>query len=184
MYKVLIADDEKSVRYGLTHSIPWNELGFEVAGTVLDGKEVLDFVESNTIDVLLTDIKMHNIDGLTAAKEISEKSPDIKIIILSGYSEIDYLHDAIRSKVVAYLNKPTDRDELKNEFKKLRKILDEETNNKSEQERIRNYLNESLPYMREIIFFKLISGELGIQQHGVDNNRLYGGRGLRDVYPF
>ena len=174
MYKVLIADDERSIRLGLTNSIPWEELGFCVAGAVLDGSEILEYLEENSIDVLLTDIKMHKMDGLTAAKEISERFPNIKIVILSGYSEIDYLHDAIRSKVVAYLNKPTDRDELKREFKKLKKILDEEKNIESERERLRNYLNESLPYMREIMFFKLVSGEASEEEETEAKMNFYG----------
>ena len=64
MYRVLIADDEPSVTESLEKYIEWKELGLEVAGIVENGREVLDFLEQNRIDIVILDIRMPGLTGL------------------------------------------------------------------------------------------------------------------------
>ena len=73
MYRVLIADDEPSVTESLEKYIEWKELGLEVAGIVENGREVLDFLEQNRIDIVILDIRMPGLTGLEVCEHIHNK---------------------------------------------------------------------------------------------------------------
>ena len=68
MYKLIIADDEKIIQEGLAHFVDWEEMGFEVVRTLGDGEEVIEFLESEPVDVVLTDIKMPHATGIDIAR--------------------------------------------------------------------------------------------------------------------
>ena len=112
MLKVLIADDERRSREGLRSVIDWDDLDMEVAHCAKDGKEALDFINNNEIDILITDIRMPEMDGIELIKNIAIANKDISIIILSGYGDFSYAQKAIRYGVSNYLLKPVHLDEL------------------------------------------------------------------------
>lgn len=113
MYRLLIVDDEPVVLQGLTNLLDWQEYGLELAGTAKSGEEALQFVFSNQIDILITDIRMKNMDGLTLLKKLKESNfNQIKIIIISGYDDFDYLKQASAYGIENYLLKPVDEEEL------------------------------------------------------------------------
>lgn len=126
MYKLLIADDEQRIRNGMANGIPWNEWGFEVVALAENGAEALKLVESVKPDVVISDIKMPVMDGMELMKELHKSHPEIKVIILSGYNDFEYMNSAIKNGVVEYLMKPTDLDEYEESFKRIKSILDEE----------------------------------------------------------
>jgi len=142
-------------------------------GLAADGLQVMELLQKEHPDVILTDIRMPNMDGLELARLISEEFPNIKIVILSGYNEAEYLQKAIKSRVVAYLNKPTDFDEFEQEFLKLKKLLDQEIQTRTDRQRMQNYLKESLPYMREVFFFNLLTGKLDDVQNTKSRMEFY-----------
>ncbi|WJH33630.1 response regulator [Paenibacillus sp. CC-CFT747] len=110
--KMLIVDDEPVICRGLRETIPWETIGVEVVGDASDGVEALERIESQPVDLVLTDIHMDGMDGLELAKELRQRYPHIRIIILSGYDYFDYARQAIRIGVEDYLLKPVDVDEL------------------------------------------------------------------------
>ena len=112
MYRVIIVDDEPIVRKGLRETIEWDSLGLEVAGEAANGVEALRLVRSIRPEVLITDIRMPEMDGLELIREVRQLDFDVKITILSGYSDYDYLKAAIKLGVDNYLLKPIDNDEL------------------------------------------------------------------------
>ena len=112
MYRVIIADDEPVIRRGLRETIEWDALGLEVAGEAADGAEALKLVREIRPEILITDIRMPEIDGIQLIREVRELDMNVKITILSGYSDYDYLKAAIRLGVDNYLLKPIDNDEL------------------------------------------------------------------------
>ena len=112
MYRVIIVDDEPIIRKGLRETIEWDSLGLEVAGEAANGVEALRLVRSIRPEVLITDIRMPEMDGLALIREVRQLDFDVKITILSGYSDYDYLKAAIKLGVDNYLLKPIDNDEL------------------------------------------------------------------------
>lgn len=110
--KVLIADDEELLRTGLTKMIERMELPVVVAGAAHDGKQALELIESLEPHVLLTDIRMPNMDGLELIETLARSKYHIRTIILSGYDDFDYARKAIRSGCRDYLVKPPDFAEL------------------------------------------------------------------------
>ena len=112
MYRVIIVDDEPVIRRGLRETIEWDALGLEVAGEAADGIEALKLIRETRPEILITDIRMPEMDGIRLIQEVKKLDLNIKITILSGYSDYDYLKAAIRLGVDNYLLKPIDNDEL------------------------------------------------------------------------
>lgn len=127
--KVLIIDDEVIVRTGLKSIIDWNSLGFEICGEADNGEAGMNKILELNPDLVLLDIKMPGMYGVEVAKRVREKGFDGKIIILSGYSDFEYAHEAIKSGVDAYLLKPIDEDELIDAVKQVREKLRAENAN-------------------------------------------------------
>lgn len=124
VYSLIIADDESRIRRGLSHSINWNELGFSLAASFEDGIEVLEYIKTNPVDAILSDIVMCNIGGLEIAKYIYEKRLPTKVMLMSGYQDFKFAHDAIRFHVFDYLLKPVANKELTEKFRLLKETLD------------------------------------------------------------
>lgn len=150
MYNLIIVDDEQKIRHGIASGIPWNELGFEVAGVCANGLEALQIIEENPPHVVLSDIRMPRMDGLELMQIINQKYPFIKVIILSGYNDFEYLNMSIKNRVIDYLLKPTDVDEFARVFEKLRFQLDMEEEQKREYETLQR-LNKEAVWRRKII---------------------------------
>ncbi|EGD47019.1 two component transcriptional regulator, AraC family [Ruminiclostridium papyrosolvens DSM 2782] len=130
MYKLLIADDEPRLRNGISNYFPWNETGFEVLYEASNGKQALEFIEKNHVDVVLSDIRMPIMSGIDLAREIYNRGMIIKVIFLTGYKDFEYAKEAINYGVKNYVLKPTKYNELAEVFSKIKKELDKELENK------------------------------------------------------
>lgn len=126
MYKLVIVEDEDNIRHSLEMYFPWKELGFEVVQTFSDGFETVEYIRENSCDAVLTDIRMERMDGLEMVNELCKICPNVKVVILSGYSNFEFAQKAIRFRVVDYLLKPVDEEKLIEVFQNLKKQLDEE----------------------------------------------------------
>ncbi|WP_415316076.1 response regulator [Bacillus safensis] len=111
MLNVLIVDDEKierlAMRKFLTEWVP----ECHIAGEAENGKKAVEFVRSESIHLVLMDIQMPGMDGLTAIKQIKAISPHTKFIMLTAYDTFDYAKQAMQEGVKQYLVKPADKDE-------------------------------------------------------------------------
>lgn len=125
MYKLVIADDEEKILEGIANLFPWQQIGFQVVGTFLNGKDLLENIQSNHVDVVLSDIEMPFMNGIELAKELSKKQ-DIKIVFFSSYQNYEYFRSALQFHVFDYLMKPINFNELITCFEKLKRKLDEE----------------------------------------------------------
>lgn len=114
MYKLLIVEDEQLTRNFLKQIIPKLCDKWEIVGDVMDGVDALEVLKNQSVDLVLTDIKMPVMDGIELCKHINDLYPKIHCAILSGYGEFDYAKSAIKYNVSSYLLKPIINDELKN----------------------------------------------------------------------
>lgn len=112
LYSVVLVDDEKSVLEILLNSIDWQQLGINSIRTASDGYEALALLENQPTDLLLSDIKMPNLDGLELIRRVRELYPSTRCILLTAYSEFDYAKKAIALGVENYLLKPVAKKEI------------------------------------------------------------------------
>ena len=159
-YKVLLVDDEVEVRDAIARKLDWNALGFQVVGQAANGEEGLELSEQLKPDVIMTDIKMPFMDGLTFSRRAKEMLPYVKVAILSGFDEFDYAKEAIRLEVEEYILKPIDAEELARVFLRLKALLDEEIAQRNDIQRLQHFYEESLPLMRQQLLSGLLSGRL------------------------
>lgn len=129
IYRLIIVDDELMARESLKRYIAEKCVDFEVAGLFKNGQEAIDFIDQNKIDVVFTDVRMPKLDGMELAKYINENRPEIKVVIVSGYSEFDYAQKAIKYNVQDYLLKMFEPMELFNTLDKIKETLDAERKN-------------------------------------------------------
>ncbi|MBA4493345.1 response regulator [Paenactinomyces guangxiensis] len=151
MYKVLIVDDDRIIRKGLSASIPWEDHGYQVVGEAGDGETGLQMIEEIRPHIVISDIKMPFMDGLEMARLIKENYPEIKVILLTGYEDFNYAKEAIGIKAFDYILKPVESAVL------LEKVSLAAT--EWEQERkVEKKMREAMPFLRQRFLKKLIHG--------------------------
>lgn len=132
MYKVIIVDDEKIIVEGLVESIPWDDLNCKVIKTANDGVEGLEMVKTYKPDILFTDVKMPNKDGLSMIKDIKDISPDTQIIVMSGFRKFEYVQEALNLGVIKFIVKPASLEDIQEAISlaisKLKEKPDVDTN--------------------------------------------------------
>ena len=96
LYRIILVDDEEEIRKSIIRKIKWEENGFLVAGDAENGEDALEKIELLEPDLILTDIRMPYMDGLTLAERVRQKYPSMKIVIFSGYDDFEYAKQAIK----------------------------------------------------------------------------------------
>ena len=117
--KVFLVEDETVIREGLRDRIPWDQFGYRFVGEAADGEMALPLIRKTKPDVLITDIKMPFMDGLSLSKIVSKEFPRMKIIIISGYDDFAYAVEMLRNGVREYILKPIEREKITEILKKL-----------------------------------------------------------------
>lgn len=133
MFNILIVDDDQIDIEGLSRFVNWKELGYNVIGSAHSATEAVGIIETEYVDVVLTDIVMPGKNGLELIKDALEINPNIKTVLLSGHSEFQYAKEALRLGAFDYLMKPVDFNELKSIFEKLKISLHEDILAKQKQ---------------------------------------------------
>lgn len=123
MLNLIIVDDDETLLEGLSTAVDWETLGYRVSGTARNGKEALQVLETRSCDVLLTDIRMGQMDGLRLTEEISKRFADVRVVIMSAYDDFRYAQQAIRLGVDDYLLKPIDIKQLHAVMNKLSQTI-------------------------------------------------------------
>ena len=118
MYKVMLVDDEYMILEGLKQIIPWEELGFEIVKTAKRGQAALEYLQENSIDLLITDVTMPKMSGIDLVREVRQFQPNLAVLILSGYQEFDYVRQGMELGVKGYLLKTINKEELEEILKR------------------------------------------------------------------
>lgn len=156
MYKVLIVDDEPIIRKGLRNIINWKNFGCEVVAEAADGQDGLDLVKKHKPDIIITDIKMPETDGLSMIRKIKEDVPDSRIIILTGYRNFDYVHEALKLGVMDFLLKPSRIEELTAAISRAVKELKFQKQRTEEFEKLGQLFVQNISVLREKLLYDVI----------------------------
>jgi YesN/AraC family two-component response regulator len=144
MYKLMFVDDEKLILDGLKYILDWNSMDIEIVHEAKNGKDALEKFKEDPVDIVITDINMPIMSGLTLIKEIKKINKDVSFIVLSGYDEFSYAQQAITLGVENYILKPIDDMELEETIKKIcKKKLETEKNNNLEEQLNKLLSNET-----------------------------------------
>ena len=164
MLKVFLVEDESVVREGLRDNIPWQQYGYKFVGEASDGEMALPMIQKTQPDVLLTDIKMPFMDGLSLSRIVHQEFPDMKIIIISGYDDFEYARQAISVGVEQYLLKPITRANLQKVLTELKAKIESEQEQKNYQEKFQNETREYEQFSRTNFFMKVFEGRMPVQE--------------------
>ena len=125
MYKIMIVEDDKNMCFLYSKMKDWNECGFRISKIVYNGKEALKQLEKNRYDVVLTDIRMPDMDGIALLKEIKERGIPVLTVLISSHDEFEYARQGLLLGAVDFLVKPIRKENLREMLKRLKMELDQ-----------------------------------------------------------
>ena len=164
MLKIFLAEDEVIVRETIKRMIPWEDLGFELVGEAADGEMALPLLLRQKPDLLITDIKMPFMDGLTLAKVAKKEIPGLKVVILSGYDDFNYAKQAINIGVEDYLLKPITKNALIERLTEIRSRYEHEKTQKEYYEKFHREMQAYEKNSSRDFFEALVRGSMDMME--------------------
>ena len=132
MHRLVVIDDEYIVVEGIKAIIQREKLNCEVVGFAYDGIEALEVIRRERPDIVITDIRIPGLDGLSLIEEAKEFLPDTSFIVISGYTEFEYARRALTLGVKSYIDKPVTIEKVS----EVISMIDTENERKEEKEKI------------------------------------------------
>lgn len=158
MWKLLIAEDEYEIRDGLCNYVDWSKFDIELVKSTNNGKEALEYMLNNHIDILLTDIVMPYMDGIDLIREMQKHNIKTIPVIISVHWNKEYLKSAFKLEVMDYILKPINLKELYATIEKVVKKCEKAREYNNIKLNLEKRLNEMAPILKERLLYKLISG--------------------------
>jgi two-component system response regulator YesN len=156
MHKVVIIDDEPMICRWMMEKISWQEWSCEIVGIGKNGLEGKELVDTHKPDIVISDVKMPGLNGLELSQYIHTNHPQILVLILSGYSEFDYVRSAMRNHVFDYFLKPLDMSAFRETMNKVSHHLKEFEDYERENELSEQKLLDSAQLSESGILMNLI----------------------------
>lgn len=142
LLKLLLVDDEKIILRGLQETYDWESMGYQVVGAADSGEAALALIEDEEPDVVITDVRMKQIDGLELIERTRQVHPEIKFVVVSAYRDFEYAKKACVQGALSYLVKPIDDRELEDVMKKAYQMTMEHREKTSNYENWKKLLAE------------------------------------------
>ena len=155
MYRAVIVDDEELMREYAASFLPWEQEGFRVIASFQNGKEALAFIQSNPVDLVLTDVLMPIMDGIELAKQIRELPKPPVVLFFSAHADFEYAKQAIEHDVAGYVLKSDSSEVFQHALAKARKQLETDKDDLSGSDSSENQegatllVRQALSYIRE-----------------------------------
>ncbi|WP_426452657.1 response regulator transcription factor [Paenibacillus sp. S-38] len=165
-YRVMIVDDEHEIRLGLRLKVEWDNPDLTVACEAANGMEALGKLAGETIDIVITDMNMPVMNGVSFLESCHVLYPGLKLIVITGYEDFHYARAAVRTQARDYLLKPVSQDELTAALAKVIRELDEEKSRQVQQEKVQWRLSQDYKEMREYFLTGLVKEE-GLDERAV-----------------
>lgn len=172
MYKVVIIDDEPIIVEGISRMIAWDKFQCRIVATANDGIEGAEVIRKHAPDIIITDIAMPDLDGLTMIAGVKSEFPDMEISILTGYRKFEYAQKAINLGVSRFLLKPSNLEEIEEAIKVMIQKLQEngiqpesEVREHQEEEKLDNeasnfIVNNAIKYIEQNYPHKITLSEV------------------------
>lgn len=128
MYKVLLVEDDTALRFIYSKMKTWSECGFEISAEATNGKQALEILESQSFDMIFTDIRMPFVDGIEMLRKLSEKGNTIPVVFASSYDEFEYARQGLILGAFDYLLKPVEQKKLAEVLSRAKERIDEINN--------------------------------------------------------
>lgn len=164
MLRTFLVEDEVIIRENIKRMVSWEKYGFELVGEAADGEMALPLIRKSRPDILITDIKMPFMDGLTLSKLVKKEIPNIKIVILSGYDDFNYAKQAISIGVEDYLLKPITKNALLERLEEIRNHCEDEKTQQEYYEKFRMEMQEYEQYASRDFFENLVRGNMNVEE--------------------
>ena len=164
MLKVFLVEDEFVIREGIKNNIEWESHGYEFCGEACDGELAFPMIQKLKPDIVITDIRMPFMDGLTLCRLIKKEMPWIEIIILSGYEEFEYAKEGINLGIAGYLLKPISGEELLKEIDKLSKEIENKQKEQEIKEKYEKEMEENYFQEKKALFQYLVTGDKTLEE--------------------
>ncbi len=158
MLKVFLVEDEFVVREGIKNNIDWEAHGYHFCGEASDGELAFSMIQKEKPDIVITDIRMPFMDGLTLSKLIKKEMPWIEIIILTGHAEFEYAKEGIKIGVAEYLSKPINGEDLIKAIDGVAVKIEERLKEREIKEMYEKEMEENVQKERKEFFQHLVSG--------------------------
>lgn len=159
MYKIMIVDDELFVRMGIASAVDWQAHQIEAPLQAANGKEAWETMQKEAVDIVLTDIKMPEMDGLELIRTMRNNHQNTEVIILTCMNEFAYVQEAIKLGASDYLFKPTLLPE--DILEAIKKVIGKVEKAKAEKEAIKtleNKVNHHIPQLKQQVILDVING--------------------------
>ena len=160
LYKIIFADDEAIIRDNISSMINWREHGFDLVGVCANGHDLVEMAELEQPDLVILDINMPFIDGITAAKLIKEEVPTAKLAFLTGYDDFSYAQKAVELNVLKYILKPITAVAMGEILSEIRRMLDDEKRVQADYRQLREFYDQNCGLLRSAFFDMLLEGLL------------------------
>lgn len=171
-YTILLVEDEEDIRARIASKIEPNE-AFSVVAQANNGYDAFELFEKCIPDVLITDIKMPFVDGITLADNVKLLYPKTKIVFITGFNEFDYAKKAIELGVVGYLSKPISSEDIEKVLQELEYRLKEDERNLFNAARLKEVYQSQIPALIDYHFNEVLRKRF-ITENEIDRFKLYG----------
>ncbi len=174
MFKVMIIDDEPIIRKGLKNILNWKQFDCSICGEASDGEEGKSVIKTQRPDILITDIRMPETDGLAMIREIKDLIPDCKIIILTGHRDFDYVQEAIKLGVFDFVLKPSKIEELTAVVGRAVEELKYQRKRTEELEKLKKTFKQNIPVLKEKLLYDILYELNSNQEDILSRSKLLG----------
>ncbi|MEK3719992.1 response regulator [Paenibacillus sp. FSL H8-0034] len=158
MFKLLIVDDEAFVVDSLGDTLLWEQIGVTAVFKAYSGFEALDILKTNSIDIMITDIRMPGMNGLELLEQVRRSWKRIKCILLSGHAEFTYAQQAIQHNTYEYLLKPISDEDVMSKVKEAVDLLHKEQEENQSYQQVVRAFEENLPKLRGELLNEMLQG--------------------------
>lgn len=162
MYRVMLVEDEKIIREGLKLSLDWEQHGLSIVAEARDGAEGLALARECRPHLIFSDIRMPGMDGLEFAQNVLQVLPDVKIIIISGYKDYDYIRQSLQLGLFDYLLKPIDQEEFEQVVKKAVSQIHKDESSKQINIETNSLIRQSRNVLHTAMLNRLTLGDLDL----------------------
>lgn len=159
-WHVLIVDDEFRIGILIKKLIHWDEFNLECVDVVDNGETAYEIIQGEKCpDVVITDIRMPRINGLELIAMTRESYKNVKFVVISGYKEFEYAHQALQYGVEDYLLKPVNEEELNRVLKKISEELSVQWQSEQEKRALKEAVSESRHIIKRDFLKNIIETE-------------------------